>query len=168
MFWFYAKNSNLNDSLNGFSFRKNSDGTKEVSTDGGNTWENFNSGISVKLLWTNPNPKAEFPAQKVSLDLSDYEYVIVTPNTRYEDENTPYSNALLKVAPEEPNYKYYAMSRTYFGSSDISSFNGLETRALKVTKSGIEFSHGGFNKEIRDHWVIPYKIYGVKKIKGLN
>lgn len=39
-------NNSFNDSLNGFSF-KLENGVKQVSTDGGSTWENFNKALST-------------------------------------------------------------------------------------------------------------------------
>ena len=65
----------LKEGLGGFSF-KTVDGKKQVSTDGGSTWENFSGG--AELLWTNPSPTSAFPAQTLSIDLSNYDAVIVS------------------------------------------------------------------------------------------
>lgn len=55
------------------------DGKYGVNTDpsrGADTFIPF-SGSNIELLWTNPSPSANFPAQTLSLDLTDYDAVII-------------------------------------------------------------------------------------------
>ena len=63
----------LNSNLDVFSFRIN-EGTKQVSTDGGKTWENFSSG--AELLWENSAPSSGL-STALTLDVSSYSYVYV-------------------------------------------------------------------------------------------
>ena len=49
------------------------------------------TGMTIKLLWTNSDPSADFAAQTISLDLSNYNAVLVQcgqSDGRLNDENT--------------------------------------------------------------------------------
>lgn len=136
--------NHLTDSLGGFSF-KTADGKKQVSTDGGSTWENFSSG--AELLWTNPAPLTNFAAQTVSLDLSNYDAIVI--EVIYA-RTYPNINRTTQIFPK--NGESYKLLNGAYGA------NESWTRTIKVDDSGVTISsviqgdNGG---------TIPYKIYGL-------
>ena len=129
----------LNDSLGGFEFRVNPTTTKkEVSTDGGNTWENFSSG--AELLWTNPAPTTHFGINTISLDLSNYECVLIDTvyHARY-----PNDHRMMQMIPKDNNG--YVL-----GNASVA-----QGRGVIVNDSGVQF--GDANSP---NYCIPHKIYG--------
>lgn len=109
-----------------------------------------------KLLWTNPNPTANFSAQTVSIDLSDYDEVeVVTIVSRTSGK--------------------MGICHLYFTSpvSQSLAFLGDDAtkhaRDLSINTSGITFQNGyyqymtsGQSKTTDSGQAIPYKIYGIK------
>lgn len=125
----------VNNSLGGFSFKTTS-GKKQVSTDGGSTWENFSSG--AELLWDNPAPSSSFTSKTVSIDLSNYESVIVRCNS---------TDTLIPKGTSG-----YAMQ---FDST------WAFYRKTTVSNNGVTFGNGHGNNGDNPSHCIPTKIYGV-------
>ena len=147
----------VDSSLSGFSFRKNSEGEKEVSTDGGSTWENFSSGAS--LLWTNPNPNNTFDAQTVSLDLSAYELIGITVNASYN--NVGELPRVMHVL-HKTNSKQVLCTNQCDKNNDMMQLRPVTS----VSDSGITFGKAlcewsGRSEQI--YYCIPYQIFGFKK-----
>lgn len=151
------KVNEIDSSLNGFSFRKNSEGEKEVSTDGGTTWENFNSGAS--LLWTNPNPNNTFDAQTLSLDLSAYELIGITVNASYN--NVGELPRVMHVL-HKTNSKQVLCTNQCDKNNDMMQLRPVTS----VSDSGITFGKAlcewnGRSEQV--YYCIPYQIFGFKK-----
>ena len=92
------------------------------------------------LLWTNPNSaSSKFAEQTVSVDLSDYTYVVITQYA--SDQLTYTSDVIIPV-----------------GSTGNSG--GVYNRTIKVTTSGITFSNAA-NGTYPTAYNIPRYIYGL-------
>ena len=111
----------------------------------------YSPGLSMKLLWTNPDPTATFSAQSVLLDLSGYDAVLIkTLNDRAS--NTPqYHSELVFVGDSSVCY-----------SSNASTTGYTYKRQADVSASGVDFGGGFRNTSAGSGYAIPQKIYGVK------
>lgn len=113
-----------------------------------------NSREDVKLisLWTNENPNSNFTGQTISIDLSEYKYVIVVIKTWTDTEYYPRTVTLLPVSDNSNPIRVGATSTSRF-------------REMNAKMSGIIISNEineGSNNEI-----IPMYIYGIKSDLGI-
>lgn len=146
------KLTTLNSSLNGFSFRKNSEGEKEVSTDGGSTWENFSSGAT--LLWSNPNPNSSFAAQTIPIDLTGYDYILVTSKGKINSTSETFIKVLCKIGDGGNNFLPSPIQDANYG--------GYLRGITDITSNGLTF-HDCYNRaSIDNNGSIPYQIFGIK------
>ena len=113
------------------------------------------------LLWTNASPTSEFAAQTVSLDLAEYDAVLITFYGNTSSEHTAISS-LMTVGDHVNCY-----INTGLGSMALT----LYTRSFDITTSGIDFgdcSQKAYNSTsastTNNNDVIPYKIYGIKGV----
>lgn len=109
-------------------------------------------GAKMDLLWTNPSPTSSFTAQTISLDLSNYDLVLIF--ARRDASNYNYNINTLVNRDGMVN-----MIGTYSSK--------LCTRGVTMTDSGLEFGAGfyatGYGTDTNDNNKnIPYKIYGIK------
>jgi hypothetical protein len=122
------------------------------------------TGAEAKeLLWTNPNPTAEFVAQTISLDLSRYdavavEYSMITTSNYHKTVEVP-----LKHGTTIP-----IMGEFVFGTGGkIAAFY----RTGQVSDTGFSFSNGYQSTPSTDaqdqKCSVPCKIYGIRKVKGV-
>ena len=141
----------LNSNLGGFSFKTTS-GKKQVSTDGGKTWSNFSSG--AELLWTNPAPANSFPAQTLSIDLSNYDGVFII-SKGYSTES---SYAPVKIFIPKDGKAHICLGNQDENIGD----NYWYSRYVTVTNNGITFSSGYVSSGAGgyDTACIPVEIYG--------
>lgn len=139
----------LNENLGGFMFRVNEDGTEQKSIDGGETWTNFSKGTVKELLWVNPSPTSAFAAQTISLDLSEYEQVIIETL----DGNGAGTGITYFDIPTT-NWKLLSVGSKGTTWLDL-------TRLAKVSIDGVTFSDRGSGKNLA--YGIPQKIYGLKQ-----
>lgn len=130
----------VSDSLGGFEF-KVENGKKQVSTDGGSTWENFSSG--AELLWTNSAPTSNFSAQTISLDLSSYDHVIV-----YVRSKSNLTNDNMQVFPKD--------NTTYKMASFYEGYNAPYLRDITVSNNGVVFGSC-----TNANSTFPLAIYGI-------
>lgn len=107
--------------------------------------------LSPVLLWTNSNPSAEFAAQTVSLDLTEYVGVIV------EFITTAGTNALAS--------RLYCKKTDTYGNlgAGFTNVNGYARNVLSVNNTGIEFGNALVGTSQTNNAVVPMKIYGVKE-----
>ena len=103
--------------------------------------------LSPVLLWTNPNPTENFSNQKISLNLTEYEGVLVEFNSI-----VPSPVGTLGCAYFTKNGNYNQMG------AYISSDTGASGRNVVVDDTGVNF-----NVMLHADQVVPLKIYGVKK-----
>lgn len=100
------------------------------------------------LLWTNSNPTAEFAAQTVSLDLSNYIGVII--ECLYSTNN---QNLTSRV--------YIKKGETLIGGCNTESYPNVRL-ITAINDEGVSFGVARDSNTHNDN-VIPYKIYGVKE-----
>lgn len=107
------------------------------------------------LLWSNSDITASFPAQTMTLDLTEYKYVIVETCHSYTSCVLPVKT-IIKVGERGTAIGPYLE-------------NNYQTtlRFVDVSTTGLTFSTGkyyeGGNHE-NSAWAIPYHIWGVKHL----
>ena len=145
----------MNSSLGCFEFRVNPTTTtkKEVSVDGGNTWENFSSGAD--LLWTNSAPDKGFSPQTVSIDLSKYDAVLIMGKGYYTTTASQnFSNDVLFLNDTSKLLTY--------GLSNTAQYSRVVT---SVKSNGVIFGTAYYNQNgtnnANNNAGIPLKIYGL-------
>ena len=114
----------------------------------------------MELLWTNPNTTAEFTAQTINLDLSEYDSVEI----RFISSVSSTANEQA-VIPVGYQGGLSAIARIGSGSAIMEMCH----RTAIVSTTGIEISgayHKGFTSSTvtqnLTNYIIPYAIYGIK------
>lgn len=117
--------------------------------------ENVTDSIGLKLLWENPNPTADFEAQTISLDLSDYSFIKIL-SIRMKN-TTDY-------IVDEGIVGYGGQIKYVSGSTSGSNTDaGVSLwRDFKVSTNEVTFLGGWRNNTQRDENAIPLAIYGCK------
>lgn len=116
----------------------------------GNTY-----GEVQTLLWTNSNTSTAFSAQKVTIDLSNYDGVIIEFKTISGE-----LISTVKLSKTE--------SINNFGAGNTSSANSESRNIASIDNTGVTFSVGYLNNSADATRVIPNKIYGYKKYESEN
>lgn len=110
---------------------------------------NSNSGgIPPKLLWTNPSPTSAFAAQTISLDLSNFDGVIIEGNS--------YTSSADKGFRE-----YIKIGETKCGGRLNLSNTAGGSRPFTVTNTGVSVGNSMADEGLNNNMSIPTKIYGV-------
>lgn len=117
-----------------------------------------NGGMKMDLLWTNPSPTSAFAAQTVSLDLSEYDLVLVYICA---SNQTTGGTLLLKV---DDNIGF---SQVRYNNGTGAGDYGICNRFVKALTTGVVFSTGYWQTSMGsmsqyDALSIPQKIYGIK------
>lgn len=102
-----------------------------------------------QLLWTNPNPSTAFATQTISLDLSDYEGVIINFNA-YTTNQTLAARAYVKKG------------ESGIGGGHVSSSGSGRSRNIEVKENGVTISNTKIDGSTDNSALIPVNIYGVK------
>ena len=105
------------------------------------------------LLWENSNPTAEFAAQTISLDLTNYAGVLIEFNS---------ANDQLFLATKSYLSKSDIIKTDYFGAGHKSGTAGAGGRNYSINDSGVTFTDAYWLNQISNNAMIPTKIYGVK------
>lgn len=105
------------------------------------------------LLWENSNPAAEFAAQTVSLDLTNYAGVLVEFNS---------ANDQLILATRSYLSKSDAINKDHFGAGHVGGSAGGIGRNYSINNSGVVFANAYYLNNVSNNAMIPTKIYGVK------
>lgn len=96
------------------------------------------------LLWENKNISAEFSAQTISLDLTDYSKFVV----------------LLKGAPDSEAGEY--MSFYCLKGIKTNMEHCMYIRQITIKNNGVVFgSASEYNVEYNDNAMIPYRVYAI-------
>lgn len=106
------------------------------------------------LLWENSNPSAEFAAQTVSLDLTDYAGVLVEFNS---------ANDQLILATRSYLSKSDKINKDHFGAGHVGGSAGGIGRNYSINNSGVVFANAYYLNNVSNNAMIPTKIYGVKE-----
>ena len=101
-------------------------------------------------LWTNTDPTAAFDAQTISLDLREYEAVLITVRAGRTDGQY-WSGFCFK----DDSSVFASISSKLVSSTDVHS------RGAKMTDSGVEFSTGYKGSTSGTNLAIPIYIFGV-------
>ena len=118
-------------------------------------------GVSMKSLWTNASPTSDFAAQTISLNLSDYEYVLV----RYL-YSTDYQGidqiAIVKVGRDA--------YLTFTGAASTNIY--LSQRTISVGSDSVAFGAPVYktyastsNPTANNKYCIPVEIIGIKGVQ---
>ena len=147
MIW--LKKIAINTSLNGLKTRPKEDGTREYYNEVTGKWVNFSSG-EAELLWSNASPTSVFSAQTISLDLSNYDYILIEGlrSISYPNDKTK----VLSLCPKGQTVNYSV-------SSDGTTDNGA-ARTVTVSNAGVTFSNAHSSGSTQNYFAIPLKIYG--------
>lgn len=114
---------------------------------------NLNSNLGGKLLWTNPNPTSAFAAQTISLNLSEYNFIIVESIAGISLTSISKQTIFNKISD-------YTTNRYCIGYTN-SDNDGIIRHIANISNSGVTFSAGYLNTSLRNDVCIPVKIYGV-------
>ena len=130
-------------------------GMSAVSSVNGKTGTVVIDDIPMTLLWTNASPTSSFANQTITLDLSDYDAVLVKSKI-VTDINCVFSQLFFKSSGY--SYLFFVYTHIFY-------------RFLEISDSGIVFGHcnylnnyaqSGFS--VGDNYAIPLQIYGVKVV----
>ena len=125
-------------------------------------------GMQMDLLWSNPNPTAEFPAQTVALDLSQYEAIrfVCAPyydtkwayyfDTGLYPKNQPcVISAVMASSAIMTGTPYYCMRTFTFDNNGIVFVDGMQSSGSTFVSSNGQA-------------IIPVKIYGIRNVSSSN
>lgn len=113
--------------------------------------------ISMSLLWTNASPSSSFAAQTISLDLSDYDLILIVYNIA--GTIGKYTSAIYEKAVTNN-----VMSGYYHYADNTTVFQHFE-RKFYISDSSIKFEKAYLQgTEEQNFAAIPYKIYGIKGV----
>lgn len=109
-----------------------------------------------KLLWTNPNPSVAFPAQTISLDLSNYaEFVVKVYQWKDDGE---FSGQVYILGFQKYNYNIFTPIIT---SGQVY----LAGRQIITKTNGVEVTNGGSKTTLTGNfvqdngWIVPAEIW---------
>lgn len=114
----------------------------------------LNSNLGGKLLWTNSSPSSTFANQTISLDLSEYNYIIISAIDTDDIETEKYS--LIKVGSQN----------NIIGLKHRTAVD-IRVRTVDVSTESVVFGTG---KDVSggvtngNKYAVPYHIYGIKQI----
>ena len=115
-----------------------------------------------KLLWTNPSPTSAFAAQKINLNLADYDVVEIHA---YAALGTNYSQIVSSSADIGTTGTFIGIKPVEKASTDTTT---IMQRSFEVADDGVTFT-GGIYRLYSATTIgtapdvyIPYKIYGIK------
>lgn len=161
-----TKNITQNGTYNASS--DNADGYSSVTV-------SVSGGAGIGLLWTNSSPTDDFAAQTVSIDLSNYDAVIIESKASKTRDNTfPYYVTPASGYPNDWVFQnrvwvnkgesgYMMLGGDIRFPSSTGSPNGqVSYRSVTVSASGVTFSNGYIDGSNYNSQAIPVKIYGVK------
>ena len=118
-------------------------------------------GVSMKSLWMNASPTSDFATQTISLNLNDYEYVLVRYlySTDYQSQN---QIAIVKVGREAyltftggASTNIYLSQRTISVGSDSVAFGAPVYKTYASTS----------NPTANNKYCIPVEIIGIKGVQ---
>lgn len=111
-----------------------------------------------KLLWTNPTPSVEFPAQTISIDLSNYDMIMVIP--RAGTTNLTLSPVI--VPKGDRGLITYVFLNENSGASNLISHRRIDS----VNDNGVSFENAQLKavastsaSSTYNTACIPYKIF---------
>ena len=116
------------------------------------------AGLALEKLWENSAPTAEFAAQTVSLNLSQYELFLVTAMEQNTSEGTYRELSFLAFKDV-----LSVMQGAFVGGVGA----GTNARPFQILENGVNFSdakhsYNNQNNTVFNQVLIPHRIYGIK------
>lgn len=122
----------------------------------------FGEGLptdKITLLWQNPSPYADFGAKTISLDLPNYEYIVVSPMAAISEEYRVVSSPVLGKVGDI--CMFYGLSEFSYSGTIKAAY-----RKFTIATNGISFEIGmtstSSGQQSSTYTLIPYRIYGIK------
>ena len=128
---------------------------EEISTKAKNKIDAFIAEASGAVLWTNPDTTADFDAQKIDIDLTDYPRIHIL--FRYTKNKDSYFEEV--CTHKDMPFTAHGVDKCVAGSSPSDSIN---KRTFVVSDTGIDFSvgkQGILTKDFPDY-CIPCEVIG--------
>ena len=131
-------------------------------------------GGGIDLLWTNASPRVAFGAQTVSIDLTNYDAVIIEsmpstpmdylfPDNRDPATGYPYNHYLFQRVFMNKDESGELLLGSTIRYTDASTTTGtVAHRTVSISDSGVVFGGGYLNSSAYNGAAVPVKIYGVK------
>ena len=123
-------------------------------------------GTSIDLLWTNSSPTTAFQPQKISVDLSSYEQVIIQFSGNPAGSGEPMSSWSANIVAENKGVSNARIATgSSYGSVGAISYNRYIT---SIDDTGITFGNGSIcqgtqqGETLNGAFGIPQKIWGIK------
>ena len=128
------------------------DQTSKTDAEKAQARANINAPDKWKLLWENASDMSSFAAQTVSINLSDYDFVLLF----YRMANTNVNHGVLSTIYPVP-------------AGDCALFGGYQAnttgmRLFTISSAGLVFAKGVYAGSDNNNILIPYKIYGIKGV----
>ena len=109
------------------------------------------SGLEMYLLWTNASPTSAFNSQTLTIDLTDYELIVIEALAYIT--SSPNNGIFSSIFKKEIGVTYGIVTHYNNNTGD----GGV--RNITFSNSSIEISASNLNN---NSYCIPYKIYGIK------
>lgn len=109
----------------------------------------------MDLLWTNPNPSAEFGAQDVSVNLSNYDFVLM--DTILYGTNESFTS-ICRTPKGGTAVRSRFINAWWSGSAVQNQQRDYTVYDNKITFTGGQRSGASYNGDL-----VPYHIYGIKR-----
>ena len=119
------------------------------------------SGLSIDLLWTNPNPTSQLSAITLNIDLSEYDALKIyyAGNSTYiNDHYTNYGIALVAKG------SVITIGGRFPNDANVASGG----RNITVNNSSIVISDAHDSGYVSNSWAVPLKIWGIKPSRILD
>lgn len=130
---------------------------KQSGTDYDIAWET--RAKNWQLLWENASPTSEFAAQTISIDLSNYDFIIIGFNGWSDDTTIVY-----QVCEKGKSAAHMQMRNAQYNNAHCAAFQ----RNLTVSDSGVVINACIGKEDVastssvtRNAGLVPAKIYGV-------
>ena len=113
--------------------------------------ETFSTLMRMERAWQNASPTSEFAAQTISLDLSEYDFIMVLYMHRVTFQTTLSST----------------LKKGQLGNLiSVTSDNLTGYRSVTFTDSGVTFGECIYSKTNSNNgFCVPYEIYGIKGVQ---
>lgn len=107
------------------------------------------------LLWTNPSPNSNFLPQTLSINLTDYEWILISIKNQVVSPQYVTTCAIPKITDDQ----------VIGCPSGQTGSNYAYSRIINMNNNGITFqiARSNYSGYSGNDLVIPFKIYGLKK-----
>ena len=125
----------------------------DVSNDVQEIQNDVQEKTSQKELWTNPSPTSAFASKTITLNESDFDYLIIFL----------YRNTSISIDTETMSTLVEKNKRTYAIFADyIESSPRIWNRLITVNNNKVTFAEATINGSTNNNTLVPYKILGCK------